>query len=89
VASAGPVTKYVKGSVLDNDLCGQMGQGSGNMARKLRVEYPEAVYHVLNRGNRREAIFRDDTDRQHFVDTLAEACAKASWQVHALWRRAR
>lgn len=54
------------------------------MARKLRVEYPGAVYHVLNRGDRREAIFRDDTDRQRFLDTLAEACAKTGWQVHAL-----
>ncbi|MCP5518735.1 MAG: transposase [Verrucomicrobiales bacterium] len=53
------------------------------MARKLRVEYPGAVYHVLNRGNRREAIFRDDTDRQRFLDTLAEACAKTGWQIHA------
>ncbi|MCP5516555.1 MAG: transposase [Verrucomicrobiales bacterium] len=54
------------------------------MARKLRVEYPGAVYHVLNRGNRREAIFRNDTDRQRFLDTLAEACAKTGWQIHAL-----
>jgi len=25
------------------------------MARKLRVEYPGAIYHVMNRGDRREA----------------------------------
>jgi hypothetical protein len=30
------------------------------MARKLRIEYPGAIYHVLNRGDRREDIFRDD-----------------------------
>ena len=30
------------------------------MARKLRVEYPGAVYRVMNRGDRREPIFRDD-----------------------------
>ena len=54
------------------------------MARKLRVEYPGAVYHVLNRGNRKEAIYRDDTDRQRFLDILAEACAKTGWQIHAL-----
>jgi hypothetical protein len=24
------------------------------MARKLRVEYPGAIYHVMNRGDRRE-----------------------------------
>jgi putative transposase len=53
------------------------------MARKLRVEYPGAVYHVMNRGDRREAIFMDDADRQRFVETLGEACAKTGWQVHA------
>jgi REP element-mobilizing transposase RayT len=54
------------------------------MARKLRVEYPGAIYHVMNRGDRREPIFRDDEDRQRFLATLGEACAKAGWQVHAL-----
>ena len=34
------------------------------MARKLRVEYPGAVYQVMNRGDRREPIFRDDADGQ-------------------------
>ncbi len=53
------------------------------MARKLRVEYPGAIYHVMNRGDRREPIFRDDADRQRFVATLGEACVKADWQVHA------
>ncbi|MCP5527686.1 MAG: transposase [Verrucomicrobiales bacterium] len=54
------------------------------MARKLRVEHPGAVYDVLNRGNRREAIYRDDTNRQRFLDILAEAGAKTGWQIHAL-----
>jgi REP element-mobilizing transposase RayT len=53
------------------------------MARKLRVEYAGAIYHVMNRGDRRERIFVDDEDRQRFVDTLGEACAKTGWQVHA------
>ena len=48
------------------------------MARKLRVEYAGAIYHVMNRGDRRERIFMDDADRQRFVDTLGEACAKAA-----------
>ena len=34
------------------------------MARKLRVEYPGAIYHVMNRGDRRELIFHDDIDRR-------------------------
>jgi REP element-mobilizing transposase RayT len=53
------------------------------MARKLRVEYAGAIYHVMNRGDRRELIFIDDVDRQRFVETLGEVCAKTGWQVHA------
>ena len=53
------------------------------MARKLRVEYPGAIYHVMNRGDRREPIFKGDQDRERFVATLGEACAKTSWRVHA------
>ncbi len=41
------------------------------MARKLRIEYPGAIYHVINRGDQREAIFHDDRDRELFVATLA------------------
>ena len=54
------------------------------MARKLRVEYAGAIYHVMNRGDRREPIFKDDADRQCFLTTLGETCAKTGWQVHAL-----
>ena len=36
------------------------------MSRKLRIEYPGAMYHVMNRGDQREDIFRDDEDRQKF-----------------------
>ncbi len=53
------------------------------MARKLRIQYPGAMYHVMNRGDRREAIFEDDQDRQRFLSTLGEACEKTGWQVHA------
>ena len=53
------------------------------MPRKLRIQYPGAMYHVMNRGDQREAIFRDDEDRQKFLATLGEACQKTEWQVHA------
>jgi hypothetical protein len=33
------------------------------MARALRLEGEEAVYHVIVRGNEREALVRDDEDR--------------------------
>ncbi len=53
------------------------------MARKLRVEYPGAIYHVMSRGDRREEIFKDDDDRGMFLETLGEACGKTGWEVHA------
>src|SRR4029077_10578585 len=53
------------------------------MARKLRVEFEGAVYHVMNRGDQRERIFVNDEDRRLFLATLGEACAKTEWQVHA------
>ncbi len=54
------------------------------MPRKLRVEYEGAIYHIMNRGDREEPIFKDDADRERFLETLAECCAKTDWQVHAL-----
>jgi REP element-mobilizing transposase RayT len=53
------------------------------MGRKLRVQYAGAIYHLMNRGDRREAIFVDDTDRRCFLRTLGEACEKTGWRVHA------
>jgi putative transposase len=53
------------------------------MGRKLRVQYSGAIYHLMNRGDRREEIFRDDTDRECFLTTLGQACEKTGWQVHA------
>ena len=53
------------------------------MPRKLRVQYPDAIYHLMNRGDRREDIFEDDQDRHRFLKTLGEACEKTGWQVHA------
>src|SRR3954463_13545820 len=53
------------------------------MARRLRVQYPGAIYHILSRGDRREPIFHQDEDRRRFIATLARACEKTGWQVHA------
>jgi putative transposase len=53
------------------------------MARKPRIQYPGAIYHLMNRGDRREPIFKDDKDRQRFLETLGQACGKTGWQVHA------
>src|SRR6266536_3611266 len=53
------------------------------MARPLRIQYPGAVYHVMARGNHGQEIFKDDRDRQCFLETLGEACEKTGWEIHA------
>ena len=40
------------------------------MPRPLRLEAEGAVYHVIVRGNERKAVFRDDRDRQAYLDRL-------------------
>jgi len=42
------------------------------MSRPLRVEYPNACYHVINRGNRQDQVFFSDADYTLFLDKLAE-----------------
>ena len=44
------------------------------MARPVRIEYPGAVYHVVCRGNNRQAIFRDDHDRKRYLEKLSLYC---------------
>lgn len=53
------------------------------MARKLRLEFPGACYHVINRGNYRTDIFRTEGAKAAFENCLFEACVKSSWRLHA------
>ncbi len=53
------------------------------MARKIRIEYAGATYHVMARGNQGRDIYADDPDRKVWLQTLAEACARTGWHVHA------
>ena len=53
------------------------------MARKLRLEYPGAMYHVLNRGNYRADIFLSEGSKHAFTKCLFETCEKAGWRLHA------
>ena len=46
------------------------------MARKLRIVFEGAIYHVTVRGNGRQDIFRDDGDRGRFLDQLSEQAGK-------------
>jgi putative transposase len=53
------------------------------MARPLRPLVPNGVYHVMSRGNRREAIFGGDGDRLLFLDLLRQVAGRRAWSVHA------
>ena len=46
------------------------------MARPLRVEYAGALYHVMNRGNRRERVFRKAADYELLLPRLARFSAE-------------
>ena len=53
------------------------------MARKVRLEYPGAIYHVINRGNYRAWVFETEGAKKAFEECLFEACAKSRWRLHA------
>lgn len=53
------------------------------MARKLRLEFPGACYHVINRGNYRADIFKTEGAKAAFERCLFEACAKSGWLLQA------
>jgi REP element-mobilizing transposase RayT len=53
------------------------------MPRRARIEYEGAFYHLLCRGDRRDAIFLDNEDRQGFLTTLGEACERSGFVVHS------
>ncbi len=50
------------------------------MARERRIEYEDAIYHVMARGDWREDIVHDDKDRARFEDTLEEVVEK--WLIN-------
>jgi hypothetical protein len=54
------------------------------MARPLRVEFPDAIYHVMARGNGRQAIFHGDDDYRRLTDGLATTVGGTGWQVIGL-----
>lgn len=53
------------------------------MARKLRLEYPGAIYHVINRGNYRGYVFESEGARQAFEACVFAACERSGWLLHA------
>jgi REP element-mobilizing transposase RayT len=53
------------------------------MARPLRIDYPHAFYHVTCRGNERREIFRDDSDRETFLQKLQTSLEIYQVRLHA------
>jgi len=53
------------------------------MARKLRLEYAGACYHVINRGNYRRDLFASQGAAKSFQRCLFEAAARFEWRLHA------
>jgi putative transposase len=53
------------------------------MARRPRIEFSGALYHVISRGDHGEAIYRDDRDREGFLICLGEVCERTGWKIHA------
>ncbi|MGD9363970.1 MAG: transposase, partial [Desulfobacterales bacterium] len=52
------------------------------MARLLRVDYPGAFYHVMSRGNNQENIFKNNRDREKFLEYLGKANEPFSIFIH-------
>ena len=52
------------------------------MPRPTRVQYPDAFYHVMNRGRGRQAIFHDEAYFRAFLDTLAESHERFDAIIH-------
>lgn len=53
------------------------------MARKLRLEFPGAIYHVINRGNYRAYVFKTEGAKHAFEECLFAACERSGWLLHA------
>ena len=53
------------------------------MARKIRIEYAGAAYHVMARGNQGRDLYADDPNRKLWLKTLGDACEKTGWRIHA------
>jgi len=53
------------------------------MARKPRIHYPGAIYHVIARGNNREAVFRETEDKQKYLSLIDKYKTKYQFRLFA------
>ena len=54
------------------------------MARKKRIWYPGATYHVMSRGNRRTAIFKETYDYLDFIGCICSVKEEFGFKIHSL-----
>ena len=52
------------------------------MARPLRIEFLNALYHITSRGDRREDIYEDDEDRKIFLEIVGKVVTNFNWLCH-------
>ena len=52
------------------------------MARKARVWWPGATYHVMCRGNHQHEIYRDDEDREVYLSVLRQVQITQPYILH-------
>lgn len=53
------------------------------MARRPRLYLPDCPLHIIQRGNNRDACFRDDSDYKAYLYFMREAAAQYSVSIHA------
>jgi len=53
------------------------------MARRPRIHFPGALYHVISRGNRRQRIFLDEKDMKKFLSYLVEYKSRRPFRLYA------
>ena len=56
---------------------------TGEVARRVRIQYEHALYHVINRGNYRRDIFSARGAARAFSRLVGEACERHGWHLHA------
>jgi len=53
------------------------------MARKPRIHFPGALYHVITRGNRRQGVFLDEKDFKTFLAYLSNYKSRYAFHLYA------
>ena len=56
---------------------------AAHMSRPLRIEYPGAFYHIMNRGADRIDVFHDPEFFRLFLDIISEANEKYELEIHS------